>query len=436
MKIKLKLGKKDIMLTKLIYCFIFLCGATGLAHGDNNGFNKNNHSQKVLTANNSQILVSKIREENFQIWKLNFIQRAIEMGFSKDLTESFILPAVIEEKALERDKQQPEFNTPIWLYLDQAGNPNRLRNGIEKLRENQILLNKIEDKYKVSRHVLIAIWGLESAYGEIMGNYNPINSLSTFAFEGRRSKFGEQQLFALLSLLRDGSVQRNQLISSWAGAMGMMQFIPTTFRDYAIDFDNDGNKDLWNNKSDALSSAAHYLSRHGWQWEEPTVIEVNTKLGFDFSATENSQKTVNEWLDLGVTQTTGNGKLEIHKNLKAKLIVPSGHRGPKILVFKNFDVIKKYNNSTSYALAVISLANSFNEKATITAEWPRSDKPLSLAERTSAQKKLKELGYKLGEIDGVIGPNSRRAIQQWQKDVNMPEDGYLEKNILDILLKQ
>ena len=173
------------MLTKVIYFFIFLCGATGLAHGDNSGFNKNNHSQKVLTANNSQILVSKIREENFQIWKLNFIQRAIEMGFSKDLTESFILPAVIEEKALERDKQQPEFNTPIWLYLDQAGNPNRLRNGIEKLRENQILLNKIEDKYKVSRHVLIAIWGLESAYGEIMGNYNPINSLSTFVFEGR-----------------------------------------------------------------------------------------------------------------------------------------------------------------------------------------------------------------------------------------------------------
>ena len=194
------------MLTKFIYFFIFLFGATGLAHGNNNGFNKNNHSQKVLTANNSQILVSKIREENFQIWKLNFIQRAIEMGFSKDLTESFILPAIIEEKALERDKQQPEFNTPIWLYLDQAGNPNRLRNGIEKLRENQILLNKIEDKYKVSRHVLIAIWGLESAYGEIMGNYNPINSLSTFAFEGRRSKFGEQQLFALLSLLRDGSV--------------------------------------------------------------------------------------------------------------------------------------------------------------------------------------------------------------------------------------
>ena len=155
------------------------------------------------------------------------------------------MPAKIEEKALQRDRQQPEFNTPIWSYLDQAGNPNRLRNGIKKLHENEILLNDIEKKYKVSRHVLIAIWGLESAFGEIMGNYNPIDSLSTFAFEGRRRDFGEQQLFALLSLLRDGSVQKNQLLSSWAGAMGMMQFIPTTFRDYAIDFDNDGNKDLW-----------------------------------------------------------------------------------------------------------------------------------------------------------------------------------------------
>lgn len=424
------------MLTKVIYFFIFLCGSTGLAQADNNGFDKKNHSQKVSTVNNLQILVSKNREESFQIWKLKFIQKAIEMGFSKDLTETFILPAAIEEKALERDRQQPEFNTPIWSYLDRAENPSRLKNGIEKLRENEILLNKIEDKYKVSKHVLIAIWGLESAFGEIMGNYNPVNSLSTFAFEGRRSKFGEQQLLALLSLLSDGSVQTNQLVSSWAGAMGMMQFIPTTFRDYAIDFDNDGNKDLWSNKSDALSSAAHYLSRHGWRWEEPVAIEVKTKQGFDFSVTENSQKTVNEWLDLGVTQTTGHGNLEIHKTLKAKLIVPSGHKGPKLLIFKNFDVIKKYNNSTSYALAVISLANSLNEKVTITADWPRSDKLLSLADRTSAQQKLKELGYELGEVDGVIGPNSRRAIQQWQKDVGMPEDGYLEKNILDILLKQ
>ena len=424
------------MLTKVIYFFIFLCGSTGLAQADNNGFDKKNHSQKVSTVNNLQILVPKNREESFQIWKLKFIQKAIEMGFSKDLTETFILPAAIEEKALERDMQQPEFNTPIWSYLDRAENPSRIKNGIEKLRENEILLNKIEDKYKVSKHVLIAIWGLESAFGEIMGNYNPVNSLSTFAFEGRRSKFGEQQLLALLSLLSDGSVQKNQLVSSWAGAMGMMQFIPTTFRDYAIDFDNDGNKDLWSNKSDALSSAAHYLSRHGWRWEEPVVIEVKTKQGFDFSVTENSQKTVNEWLDLGVTQTTGHGNLEIHKTLKAKLIVPSGHKGPKLLIFKNFDVIKKYNNSTSYALAVISLANSLNEKVTITADWPRSDKLLSLADRTSAQQKLKELGYELGEVDGVIGPNSRRAIQQWQKDVDMPEDGYLEKNILDILLKQ
>ena len=346
------------------------------------------------------------------------------------------MPAKIEEKALQRDRQQPEFNTPIWSYLDQAGNPNRLRNGIKKLHENEILLNDIEKKYKVSRHVLIAIWGLESAFGEIMGNYNPIDSLSTFAFEGRRRDFGEQQLFALLSLLRDGSVQKNQLLSSWAGAMGMMQFIPTTFRDYAIDFDNDGNKDLWTNKSDALSSAAHYLSRHGWRWGEPIVMEVSTKNGFDYSLAENSQKMVSEWLELGITQMPNHENLKIYENLKAKLIVPSGHKGPKILIFKNFDVIKKYNNSTSYALAVTSFAHALNERTAITAEWPRTDKLLSLTDRVSAQKKLKELGYKLGLIDGVIGPNSRKAIREWQKDVGIPEDGYLEKNILDLLLKQ
>ena len=424
------------MLTKLFSFSIFLFGATGQTHTNENAIDKKTHSLEISVENDLRMDVTHSRVEKFQIWKLEFIEKAIEKGYTKDLTEYFIMPAKIEEKALQRDRQQPEFNTPIWSYLDQASNPNRLRNGIKKLHENEILLNDIEKKYKVSRHVLIAIWGLESAFGEIMGNYNPIDSLSTFAFEGRRRDFGEQQLFALLSLLRDGSVQKNQLLSSWAGAMGMMQFIPTTFRDYAIDFDNDGNKDLWTNKSDALSSAAHYLSRHGWRWGEPIVMEVSTKNGFDYSLAENSQKMVSEWLKLGITQMPNHENLKIYENLKAKLIVPSGHKGPKILIFKNFDVIKKYNNSTSYALAVTSFAHALNERTAITAEWPRTDKLLSLTDRVSAQKKLKELGYKLGLIDGVIGPNSRKAIREWQKDVGIPEDGYLEKNILDLLLKQ
>jgi membrane-bound lytic murein transglycosylase B len=269
-----------------------------------------------------------------------------------------------------------------------------------------------------------------------MGNHEIISALSTFAFEGRRTRFGEQQLFALLDMVAAGDVRPEQLTGSWAGAMGMTQFIPTTFRDYAVDFDNDGNKDLWGNPEDALGSAAHYLARHGWRKAEPVMTEVSVPEGFDYSLLEGTKKTINNWTALGVAPITGQRWSAEAGFLEAKMIAPGGHRGPKILTFKNFDVIKKYNNSTSYAMGITVLGDALRGQATLRTPWPRDDKPLSFENKKALQTKLTALGYSTGGVDGQIGPNSRKAIRAWQRANGLPADGYMEQTLFQRLMQQ
>jgi membrane-bound lytic murein transglycosylase B len=374
--------------------------------------------------------------ERFNIWKSEFIARAAMKGYDRVMVERLILPAKIEERALERDKTQPEFSKPIWSYVDNAANASRLNGGRTKLAENRATFDDIEARYRVPRHILTSIWGLETAYGKIMGTYNPVDALATFAFEGRRTAFGENQLYALLDLLKSGAVRQDQLISSWAGAMGMTQFIPATFRDYAVDFDGDGNKDLWDNEADALGSAAHYLARHGWRWGEPVMTEVAVDDGFDYSLVEGNKKTVNEWTALGVRPIGGQRWSAEAGFLEAKLIAPGGHRGPKLLTFKNFDVIKKYNNSTSYAMGITVLGEALRGKSILQTDWPRADKPLSFTDKKAMQRKLNQLGFNVGGVDGVVGSGTRKGIRAWQKSRGLPADGYMEQSLFKRLMAQ
>ena len=352
------------------------------------------------------------------------------------MVSRLISPAVINERAIDRNKKQPEFSKPIWSYVDGAASPDRLNKGRGKLYEQSQVFEQIESRYQVPRHILTAIWGLESAYGKILGTHDIISALSTFAFEGRRQKFGEEQLFAVLDMLRRGDIRANQLTGSWAGAMGMTQFIPTTFRDYAVDFNGDGNKDLWTNEGDALGSAAHYLSRHGWRYHEPVMTEVKVGPNFDYSYVEGSKKSVAEWSALGVHPINNQNWSNAAMALDAKLIAPGGHKGPKLLTFKNFDVIKKYNNSTSYAMGITVLGEALRGNSVLKTPWPRNDKPLSFSNKKSMQAKLNALGFNVGGVDGQIGPNTRKAIRAWQKSQGLPADGYMEQRLYQRLIGQ
>jgi len=367
--------------------------------------------------------------EKFANWKTDFIRRATEKGYDPAMVRALIMPAVINEKALDRDRDQPEFTKPIWSYVDNAANASRMNGGRTKLSEQRRVFDAVEGRYFVDRHVLTAIWGLESAYGKIQGSHDIVSALSTFAFEGRRQKFGEQQLFAILDSLRDNYVRTDQLKGSWAGAMGMMQFIPSTFRDYAVDFNQDGNRDLWSSPEDALGSAAHYLSRHGWKWEEPVYAEISLPNGFDYALSGGSKKTINQWAALGVSPITGQRWSAEAGQLEAKLLVPAGHKGPKFLTFKNFDVIKRYNNSTSYALGIGVLANALEGQPSIRTPWPRDDKQLSRTDKENMQRRLTALGFDTKGVDGQIGPNSRKAIRAWQQANGEIADGYVEQSL-------
>ena len=382
----------------------------------------------------SAISEEEAQQKRFEAWKTDFINRAASKGYDRSLVEGALRSATINERALERDSDQPEFTKPVWSYVDNAVSVDRLNTGTAKLIENETVFNDVEARYHVPRHILTSIWGLETAYGRIMGTHDIISSLATFAFEGRRTEFGEQQLFAVLDLLQKNEVRADQLTGSWAGAMGMTQFIPTTFRDYAVDFNRDGNKNLWTDPYDALGSAAHYLSRHGWRKGEPVMTEVIVPTGFDYSLAETSTKTVDEWASLGVRPVTGQAWTEELGPLNAEMIAPAGHRGPIILTFKNFYVIKKYNNSTSYAMGITVLADALRGVQTLKTDWPRGDEALSFDDKKAMQVKLTQLGFDTKGVDGQIGPNTRKAIRSWQKNNGLPADGYMEQILFKRLM--
>jgi len=268
---------------------------------------------------------SLTQTQRFERWKGEFINRAIAKNYAPDLVRSVIRPAKINPLALERDANQPEFTKPVWSYVDGAASQSRITGGQNKMTEVDPVLDTIESRYRVPREVLTAIWGLETSYGRILGKHDIIDSLSTFAFEGRRQKFGDTQLFALLDLLAAGDVRREQLVGAWAGAMGMTQFIPSTFRDYAVDLDGNGNKDLWTDPGDALASAANYISRSGWRAGEPVMTEVKLPATFDYSVTDSDKKTINQWTGLGVVPISGQRWSAGAGFLEAKLM--TGHEG-------------------------------------------------------------------------------------------------------------
>ncbi len=374
--------------------------------------------------------------QRYARWKEDFINRAITKNYAPILVRNVISPAKINPLALERDANQPEFTKPVWSYVDSAASDARIEQGQNKMTEVDPVFDTIEARYRVPREVLTAIWGLESSYGRILGTHDIIDSLSTFAFEGRRQKFGETQLFGILDLLSSGDVRREQLTGAWAGAMGMTQFIPTTFRDYAVDLDGNGNKDLWTDPGDALASAANYISRSGWREGEPVMTEVKLPVGFDYSVTDGSKKSVNTWTGLGVQPVSGQRWSPAAGFLDAKLIAPGGAKGPKFLTFKNFDVLKRYNNSTSYVMGISILADALERKPGIQQDWPRGDELLSFENKKSMQQKLTDLGFDTKGVDGRIGPNSRRAIRAWQAANGLTADGYMEQRLFKRLMAQ
>jgi membrane-bound lytic murein transglycosylase B len=372
-------------------------------------------------------------EESFEQWRSRFRALALGRGISGATFDQAFIGVQPDPAVIAADRSQPEFTKPVWEYLESAVSPLRVRNGKSLLIQQAGLLASLEARYGIEPARLVAFWGMESNYGNNMGNKGVIRSLATLAYEGRRPDFAQDQLIAALGILQHGDVTADRMIGSWAGAMGQTQFIPTTYDQYAVDFDGDGRRDIWGSTADALASTANYLKASGWQDGKPWGYEVRVPANFDYSLADMGvRKSLAEWNALGI-QGLGLPQPAAQPSDSASLLLPAGHRGPAFLVFNNFRTILKYNNSSSYALGVALLSERYRDAGQIAGNWPTDDLPLSRSERVELQQRLAALGLDPGSADGIIGANTRKAIRAYQQSQGWPADGYPNHQLLDKL---
>lgn len=338
-----------------------------------------------------------------------------------------------DPEVLMRAAAQPEFVKPIWEYLSGLVSDARIAAGQQKLSEYGGVVAAIEQAYGVDRHVVLAIWGVESNYGTARGERSVVRSLATLAAgDERRARFWRRELIAALRILEQGDIALERMTGSWAGAMGHTQFMPTTYHERAVDFDGDGRRDIWDSIVDGLASTANYLKAFGWRLEDPWGFEVVLPEGFDYKLSgPGNAKPAAFWRKLGVVRPGGVVVRDTVSPLQ--LVLPGGARGPAFLVTRNFRAILRYNPAEAYALAVGHLADRIAGAGPIATAWPAEDRPLVRAEREELQKRLHQHGLDTGPLDGIIGSQSRAAIRAFQRTRGLPEDGYASLQLLDLL---
>jgi lytic murein transglycosylase len=334
-------------------------------------------------------------------------------------------------RVVELDRTQPEFVRPVWDYLDTAVSATRVARGQEKLQQVREAADRAAARHGVPAAVLIAIWGIESNYGDHTGNTPTIDALATLGFDGRREAWAKGQLMAALKILQSGDIDRSRMIGSWAGAMGQTQFLPSNYLAYAVDADGDGRRDLWGSADDVLASTANFLARVGWRSGEPWGGEVRLPADFDVGrADPQTRQSSAQWAADGVRAANGGRLPDL---AEAGILQPAGARGPAFLVGPNFRAILRYNNATSYALAVHLLAQRIAGGPAVQAAWPRDLQLLTRTQIESLQTALQARGFDAGTPDGILGPATRDALRRWQKQVGLPADGFPTLDLLQRL---
>jgi len=327
---------------------------------------------------------------------------------------------------------QPEFTKAFWDYLDTLVTEARIRRGREMLARYDRDFDAVERSYGVDRHVLAAIWGVETNFGSQGGDRPVLRSTATLACVGRRQAYFREEFLSALEIVSRGDVNPDHFKGSWAGAFGPTQFMPTTFKRHAVDFDGDGRRDIVDSIPDVLASMANKLRADGWIAGAPWGYEVSVPRGFDYlKAGRSHQMTLAQWSQLGVRRADG-GPLPSGGDT-AYLMVPAGAKGPAFLMFQNFRAIMRYNPSEAYALAIGHLADRMRGGGPFVRPWPRQERVLSRNERLELQRHLASRGHDIGEADGRLGPASRHAIMKFQAAQGLPPDGFATASLLDRL---
>lgn len=367
-------------------------------------------------------------QQAFARWIADFSARARAAGIAEPTLRAAFAEVRHLPRVVELDRAQPEFTRTVWDYLDSAVSPQRIALGREKLAQVRAEAEAAAARYGVAPAIAVAIWGIESNYGSHMGGIPTIDALATLGFDGRREDWARGQLLAALKILQSGDIERAQMIGSWAGAMGQTQFLPSAFLAYAVDADGDGRRDLWASLADVMASTANFLARSGWQAGTPWGVEVRLPPGFDPArADDELRQPAARWADEGVQTIDGAPLPDL---AESTILLPAGARGPAFLVGPNFRAILRYNNSTSYALAVGLLAQQLGGGPGVQAPWPRDLPALTREQMLALQTALNQRGFDSGRPDGLMGPATRAGLRRYQRSAGLPADGYPTPELL------
>ncbi|HNA30362.1 MAG TPA: lytic murein transglycosylase [Thiobacillaceae bacterium] len=371
-------------------------------------------------------------KQDFSAWLAAFRAEALSKGLSASTLDGALADVRPIPKVLELDQRQPEFVDTFWNYLDARLGGRQVQAGKDRLWLKRKLLYPIQYRHGVPAALLVALWGMETKYGGFTGGFPVPAALATLAYDSRRAGFFREELLNALRILQEGHVLAKDMKGSWAGAMGQMQFMPSTFLANAVDADGDGRKDIWRSLPDALESGAEYLARLGWQSDELWGREVRLPEGFDYAqATLGNKLPVNQWAALGVT--LADGKSLPKSDLPGAILLPQGYAGPAFLVYRNFEVVMGWNRSINYALAALILADRLQGLPPPRLGRDADNRRLSREQVADMQRLLSARGFVTGDPDGVPGSRTREAIRAYQKSAGLPVDGFASATLLEEL---
>ena len=361
---------------------------------------------------------------------------AIKSGIDTKTVHSILDGVESLPRVIRADRDQPEFTQTFTQYYKRRVTPFRVDKGRTLLHEHADLLAQIEAETGIPPHYLVALWGLETNFGTYFGKLSIPSALATLACDNRRSAFFERELMATLTIIANGDIRAEDMIGSWAGAIGHMQFMPTTFLQHAKDGDGDGRRDLVGSIDDALTSGGHFVRQLGWQTGYRWGREVTLPDDFDYARSGfDDWQPLSYWRALGVTNTFG--QLVPALELPAALLLPTGHQGPAFLVYENFRVIMGWNLSQHYALSVGRLADRIAGAGVLVRPLPKAeDIRFSTQDIVQLQANLNTLGYNAGKPDRIIGPATRKAIRAFQKASGLIADGYPNADVITNVNKQ
>ena len=358
---------------------------------------------------------------------------AARRGVTRATFETYTAGLTPDLKIMDFVDAQPEFTKALWDYLDMLVSEARIKRGREILAQHKVTFDAVEKAYGVDRHVIAAIWGVESNYSTAIGERPVLRSTATLACVGRRQKYFRDEFLATLEILNRGDVDPSRLKGSWAGAFGPTQFMPTAFKRYAVDFDGDGRRDVVESVPDLVASTANNLKLDGWVPGQTWGYEVTVPPGFNYALADSARPmTVREWERLGLARA--NAKAFPRPADRAYLFLPAGARGPAFLMLNNFRVIMKYNPAEAYAMAIGHLADRLRGDGPIVQAWPRDERVLSSAERYELQQLLVAQGYDIGgEPNGRINARTRGALKSYQVASGLVPDGFATAGLLERL---